>query len=335
MQIEIPTPEGMLPIPLEPGRPVILLGPNGTGKTRLGIYIDDQEACGASHRIAAQRSLELPDEILSETYEKAIGSHRRDKADKRRPRPSPGSMEYGYDQLLTTLFAEHYRAFEHAHGASNGRKKSIRPTTLLDGLQALWSDLIPHQSLLFSEGTVRTVPNGGVAEPLEASQMSDGERLIVYVLGQALLLDRGEVLIVDEPELHMSRALLARLWDAVERARADCSFIYVTHDVEFAASRQAPRMYAVRGYAPPTYKKVLAITRKRIVEDEPPRWNIEALPTGADVPRDVLVRIVGSRKPVLRGGEGRWPRPGHLSRSLPRLHRGAGGILRAGDPTRP
>ena len=299
MLIEIPTREGMLPVLLEPGRPTILLGPNGTGKSRLGIYIDDLESCGPSHRIAAQRSLELPDEILSETYEKALVALRRDKSNKRQHRPSAGSMEYGYDQLLVTLFAEHHRALEDAHQVSHGKAKSIRPTTLLDRLQALWGELIPHQRLAFLEGTVRTVPDAVRVEPFEASQMSDGERLVVYVLGQALLLEQGGVLIVDEPELHMSRALLVRLWDAVEQVRADCCFVYITHDVDFAASRQARRMYAVRGFDPPTFKEVRVRTRFRLVEDQPPRWDVQPLPSGSPVPPDMLVRIVGSRKPIL------------------------------------
>lgn len=143
--------------------------------------------------------------------------------------------------------------------------------TLIGRLQTLWGELMPHRRLVFAERTIRAARRDGDAKPFEGSQMSDGERLIVHVLGQALLLEPNGVLIIDEPELHMSRALFVRLWDVVERDRSDCSFVYITHDVEFAASRRAARFYAVLDYVPPTHKEILVLTRKRIVEDRPPR----------------------------------------------------------------
>ncbi|MBZ5763043.1 AAA family ATPase [Rhizobium sp. VS19-DR104.2] len=299
MQFEILTPNGPCLIQTEPGRPVVFLGPNGTGKSRLGVYIDDLDESGGSHRIGAQRSLELPDEVFAEKYERAIGLLRRDKSDSKRNRPSPSSIEYNYDQVLVALFAERLRALELAHEKSRGRKSSPRPVTMIDKLEALWTELVPHQSLLFSEATVRACRSEDDAEPYDASEMSDGERHVLYILGQALLIETHNLLIVDEPELHMNRALLVRLWDLVERCRPDCSFIYVTHDIDFAASRRNPQLYAVLDYTPPTHKEVLVRTRTKIVEDTPPMWTIEPLPSTTELPRDLLVRIVGSRKPIL------------------------------------
>ncbi|GGE05000.1 DUF4435 domain-containing protein [Rhizobium redzepovicii] len=296
MSIGILTPTGECSIEPAPGRPIILLGPNGTGKSRLGIHIDNLEETGASYRIGAQRSLELPDEVFSERYERAIGLLRRDS---RRVQASPGSMEHNYDEVLVALFAERLRALELAHEKSKGRKNSIRPVTVIDRLQELWHELIPSQSLLFSEATVRAVRLDGDGESYEASAMSDGERLVLYILGQVLLIETDSLLIVDEPELHMNRSLLVRLWDLVERARPDCSFLYVTHDIDFAASRRSAQLYAVLNYVPATYKEVLVRTRTRLEEDTPAMWTIEPLPSATELPRDLLVRMVGSRKPIL------------------------------------
>ncbi|RVU18481.1 DUF4435 domain-containing protein [Methylobacterium oryzihabitans] len=299
MKLEIPAAAGAVTVEIEPSRPVVLLGPNGTGKTRLGVYIDDLISSGISHRIAAQRSLEMPDEVFSEDYDRAIASLRRSRGDKKPKKLSPGSIEFNYDEVLTALFAQQYRALEYAHAASSGKATSKRPSTLIDRLQAIWADLIPYQRLIFSEHTIRVIRASSDGAPYEGAEMSDGERLIVYMLGQALLLSQESLLIVDEPELHMSRALLVRLWDAVERARPDCSFIYITHDIDFAASRRGARMYAVLDYTPPTFKQITVKKRKQTVQDSPPSWTLEALPSGSDVPLDVLARIVGSRKPIL------------------------------------
>jgi len=296
MSFGILTPTGECSITPAPGRPIIFIGPNGTGKSRLGIHIDSLEDAGASYRIGAQRSLELPDEVFSDKYERAIGLFRRDS---RRGQPSAGSMEQNYDEVLVALFAERLQALELAHEKSKGRKKSNRPVTMIDRLQVLWQELIPTQRLLFSEATVRAFRIDGEGASYGASEMSDGERLVLYVLGQVLLIEPDSLLIVDEPELHMNRALLVRLWDLVERARPDCSFLYITHDIDFAVSRRNAQLYAVLNFIPPTYKEVLVRTRTRLEEDTPAMWTIEPLPSSTELPRDLLVRMVGSRKPIL------------------------------------
>lgn len=299
MRIEIPAiGSGTTTIEVELGRPAIFLGPNGSGKSRLGIFIDDLQASGVSHRIAAQRSLELPEEVFSERYDQAIGSLRRDKISKRRKPASPSTIEYAYDQMLSALFADHHRALETAHDRSAGKSFSERPSTCLDDFQAMWKELMPHRQLIFSERTIKAIADRD-AEPFEGSQLSDGERLVVYMLGQTLLLENDSLLIVDEPELHMNRALLVRLWDAIERVRSDCLFIYITHDIDFAASRGDARLYAVMDYSPPVLKEVLVRTRTRTEVTTPPEWTVQTLPSDSEIPNEVLVRIVGSRKPIL------------------------------------
>lgn len=71
--------------------------------------------------------------------------------------------------------------------------------------------------------------------------MSDGERAIFYMIGQALVAAEGTVLIVDEPELHVHRSIMEKLWDEIEASRRDCGFIYITHDLDFAAARSAKK----------------------------------------------------------------------------------------------
>ncbi|MGY6550455.1 MAG: AAA family ATPase [Erythrobacter sp.] len=105
----------------------------------------------------------------------------------------------------------------------------------------------------------------GASDQDSASEMSDGERAIFYLIGQTLLADESTLLIIDEPELHVHRSIMSKLWDELEAARADCAFVFITHDLEFAASRVAEK-YVIRDYAPAS------------------GWTIEAVPedTGFD-----------------------------------------------------
>ena len=68
------------------------------------------------------------------------------------------------------------------------------------------------------------------------------------LIGEALSVPKDGVFIVDEPELHLHRAIQARLWDAVEIARPDCTFVYITHDLGFAASRKDATKVWLREY---------------------------------------------------------------------------------------
>jgi hypothetical protein len=110
--------------------------------------------------------------------------------------------------------------------------------------------------------------------------MSDGERVVVYLLGQALCAPANAVLIIHEPEIHVHRAVQASLWDELERARPDCAFVYITHDLEFASTRMGARKTWVRSY-------------------DGAAWEWEDVPPAGEIPESLLLAVLGSRRPVL------------------------------------
>ena len=110
--------------------------------------------------------------------------------------------------------------------------------------------------------------------------MSDGERAVFYLLAQVLLVEPNSVLIFDEPELHVHRAILSRLWDEAEAARPDCAFLVITHDLEFAASRPGQKFVIRRYHAPGS-------------------WTIEPVPEDSGFSEEDTTLILGSRKPIL------------------------------------
>ncbi len=110
--------------------------------------------------------------------------------------------------------------------------------------------------------------------------MSDGERAIFYLIGQTLTAALDSVIIFDEPELHIHRSIMSRLWDELEAARPDCGMIFISHDLEFVASREGQK-YVLRDYSPTM------------------GWTIEAVPDGTGFTEDIATLILGSRTPVL------------------------------------
>ncbi|MDI1242411.1 MAG: AAA family ATPase, partial [bacterium] len=162
---------------------------------------------------------------------------------------------------------------------------AVPPKTKLDVLKSIWSGLLPHRELIILDADIRVRPTGTAAETpdYDAGDLSDGERVIFYLIGQCLLANAG-IIIVDEPELHINKAVLAKLWDLIEASRTDCGFIYLTHDLEFAASRRGAARYALRGYE---------------TVNGAPQWEIDEVPKGTGLSEEVVSKIVGSRQPVL------------------------------------
>jgi predicted ATP-dependent endonuclease of OLD family len=70
------------------------------------------------------------------------------------------------------------------------------------------------------------------ALPYNLRQMSDGERTVLYMAARVMTADH-QVILVDEPELHMHSRLSVQLWDEAEKLRPDCRFVYITHDAQF------------------------------------------------------------------------------------------------------
>lgn len=113
-------------------------------------------------------------------------------------------------------------------------------------------------------------------------EMSDGERVMLYMICQVLVLKPNSLLIIDEPELHIHKAIVSKLWDKLEETRQDCVFMYITHDLTFALSRNTERVLWIREFNG---------------ED----WNYKFLEVSdySDLPYDLLYEIIGTRQKIL------------------------------------
>jgi len=116
-------------------------------------------------------------------------------------------------------------------------------------------------------------------EKYYANQMSDGERAVLYLAAQVLCVPENKLLIIDEPEIHLHRSLMNRLWVALEKERKDCLFIYITHDTQFAA---------LHSHADKIWVK----------EFDGTNWTLQKL-NSSDIPEELLLDILGNRKNVL------------------------------------
>lgn len=151
----------------------------------------------------------------------------------------------------------------------------IRST--LDDVMVIWNGLIEHRQLDCDENNLLKIKYEDTS--YDAHEMSDGERVIIYHTGRVLLAPKNSLIIVDEPEIHLHKTIANKLWDDLEARRKDCTFIYFTHDLDFASSRIAQKGW-IKEFKYPN------------------NWHIELIEENV-IPEELQLKLVGSRKKIL------------------------------------
>ena len=269
---------------------IVILGPNGSGKTRLGSWIEFQsDKTDKVHRISAQKSLTMPVVSTSTSVDNAkadlmFGYSQGGIGHKTGHRWSGNpntSLLNDFERLLIYLFSdENDVSIKYRTHAKQSKVWSEPPETKLDIIKRIWEHVLPHRRLIIGGGKVETKVNDDGTPPYSAAEMSDGERVIFYLIGQSLSAPTDGIVVIDEPELHLHKSIQSILWDKIEAERQDCLFVYLTHDVEFAASRANATKVCLKGF-------------------NGEKWDWYVIPEDAEIPEEIFLEIAGSRKPVL------------------------------------
>lgn len=220
--------------------PLVLIGPNGSGKTRFGVALaarHNAEFVGAVRNIAIEES--IPMQTL-ENASRELGNFLT------RHRSRYWQISNEINQLFSKLFAEDAAsAVKYRDHCSKGEETEIEETNLMR-LRSAWTDFFPGRDIDFS--TYSPKVKSSYSQPdasYSANRMSDGERVALY-LGARILNAESKIVVVDEPEVHFHSRLAVRFWDALENFRSDIRFVYITHDLSFALSRQPAQFVIVK-----------------------------------------------------------------------------------------
>lgn len=285
----------------ELGKPIVLLGANGAGKTRLSVKVEELndptfKSWNARetiliHRISAQKSLSIHDNISVLDYESSKRSffwgdtnqHATKSLYRFGPNPVTCLLD-DFDKALSLLFSEENKELQSAHQRDKQAiKDSIdRPdpiTTVVEKATDIWNELLPHRKIDLTENGVHVNYEG---QRYHGKEMSDGERVMLYMICQVLVQRPNTLLIVDEPELHIHKSIVDKLWTRLESERNDCVFMYITHDLNFALSRNGAKILWVKSYSGTD-------------------WEYEFLDSAdyEDIPEALLYEIIGTRQKVL------------------------------------
>lgn len=269
---------------------LIITGANGSGKTRLGAWIElDSKQANIVRRISAQKSLSMPDFTQTSAIEEAEYGLKYGYTDITQVQKNPslwtiskrwGSKPYtfllnDFDKLMTYLFTELFqKTLDHSEGKTQSNESKLYK------IKTIWESVLPHRELIIEAGKVRTKIKGESNIPYNSSDMSDGERVVFYLIGQCLTAEKDSILVIDEPELHLHKSIHSKLWSILERKREDCTFVYITHDLDFAAQKSNAEKIWVKSF-------------------DGENWEWEKLPVFDELPEDLVLEVLGAREPVV------------------------------------
>lgn len=275
-----PRTDGENPIVLSNASQVTVIGANGAGKTRFCMRIL-HDAGKKAFRISALHAIyvrEQPTEAPGGSIDALfIEADRHNHYLK-----TEASTEF--ERLIFLLLHEEFldmlKYKSEIYSDTSKRNRNL-PITKLDKVIARWEEIFPNNKILREGG--RLLFTSGSGDDLYSSlKLSDGEKAILYYLGAVLYAPQGAVVLIDDPGVFIHHSIMQALWNVIEQLRSDCTFIYNTHDIDFAVSRINNYCVWVKSF------DALKST-----------WDYQLLQSDQNLSEDLFADLLGSRKPVL------------------------------------
>jgi len=263
---------------------VVIIGANGSGKS---TFINKLNGSGLNNLtvIPAQKLLIFDENaygrerITLSEYRKIAGSNAIDNY-----RGVRNEFDFNQNKsvvdpftYLITLIVNDYSI-----SAVTDRRNGLKNVsdTILDRLEVIWKKLIPRISFDIDPIKREFIVKKD-NDKYSVAQMSDGEKCILFYIGNILYAEKDGYIAVDEPETFLNPSVYNKLWDLLISERSDCQFIFTSHNMEFINARYNTSLFWCKNYMPPDHFELVSIDSNN------------------DFPTELLTGLVGSRKPIL------------------------------------
>ena len=160
------------------------------------------------------------------------------------------------------------------------RGKNDSTLSLWQKLERIWNKIKPEIKFdIDTENTVVSVEKNEVKYSING--LSDGERCMLYYIGNVLIAPENSYIIVDEPETFLNGAIYNELWDLLISERSDCQFIFASHNMDFVQSRTNATYVWCKKF------------------EKPYDLDYQILGESLDLPLTLLTEVSGVKKPIL------------------------------------
>ena len=301
MNWNIPQTSGQaLPISLEAGDRLFMVGANGSGKSALIQHLVSSIPTRTFRRISAHRqtwfnsgSIDLTPqgrrafdeqylqhEIRTESRWKDHNAHQKQSAVFFDLVAKDNAEARSLRSLLRQVDPQNPgREFRDVIEAA---RRSVPLFEQLNELLALGTLTV---SLENSDGEEILARHGNNGASFSIAQMSDGERNAALMAATVLTVEPGTTLLIDEPELHLHRAIIEPFLSALFAQRTDCAFVVSTHEIALPMAHPSARVLLVRSC------EWHGNTAKV--------WDAVVLDPTEDLPEELKRAILGARRRIV------------------------------------
>ncbi len=245
---------------------LVVIGANGAGKSKFGMAIaanhkEESIVLSALHSLYYIRAKEEEENEL---------------------------IKSNFDEMITQLLEEEYIA---ALGLKEQFQLGVELSpaqTRLDKLQSIWQRILPHSRIAVRGSKLEVMQFSEKDHTkqynisYQPSKMSEGEKIVFYFICSLLFAKNNALVIIDEPEMHLHRSIMNSVWNTLEEERPDCTFVYLTNDLSFAASRRSSKAIWIRSFNGSCLS-----------------WDYDIMNPTDSFDQEIYMEILGSRKPIL------------------------------------
>ena len=268
--------DGHQPDVLIESKQITIIGTNGAGKSRFCSALVD-ELGDKAYRISALKAL-FPSPASAKPLPGSIEDifNRMNNANPH----LKNTADTEFDKLFYVMLNDEFRELMNFKAHKLMDEQMEFPKTKLDITVKKWQEVFPKNKVLRENGKLLFATEG-YEDKYPLMRLSDGEKSVLYYIGAVLYAMPDAAILVDDPETFIHSSIMRTLWNVLEQMRPDCTFIYNTHNVDFASSRIDNQCVWVKEFDP-----------------EAMAWDYEVMPSSRNLDT-ALLDLLGSRKPVL------------------------------------
>lgn len=269
------------------GQLVFVLGANGTGKSTL-LQVFASQHRGAVRRLTAHRQVWFHSDSID------ITPHGRRQTETQIENSDGQAQsrwrdDYAAQRSQAVIFdlidSENVEARRIAEAARSGDMDRVRELASAQSPIATMNDILRIANLEIQvqvREESRLMASRPGHQEYSIAELSDGERNALLIAANVLTAPENTLILIDEPERHLHRAVVSPLITTLIAHRPDCAFVVSTHDVDFPLDQSQCSALLVRRYS-----------------HAPQQWTTDLVERVEDLDEQVASAILGSRRRVL------------------------------------